>query len=181
MIKKLVTKKRLVVSFAIILIAIIAYALFKTNNPSIGFAYFEPSILPPTVSIKQKRISIAHGFISVEQNFRTEDWVYSIREYSSDRLNTIGTANQDYDPKSVKPTCTIQITPAQMHYRLCHWVDYGRIDVHEVIFIKDTTRIYSQIPSKTDQDISVDQIEKYIDSFQRKNTTGFPVLRSNGP
>lgn len=180
MTKAFITKKQMVVSIVIIAIAIIAYAVSKMHNPSIGFAYFEPSYLPPSVSVKEKRISITRGYVAVEQNFRTEDWVYSIREDSSAASSSVGTANQDYDPKSVKPTCNVQKTSAQMQYRLCHWVDYGRIDVHEVIFIKDNTRIYSQIPSKTDQNISVDQIEKYIDSFQQKNTLGFPVLRSNG-
>lgn len=117
----------------------------------------------------------------VEQNFRTEDWVYVIQEESADKSSTIGTANQDYDPSSEIPTCRIQNTTADVRYRLCHWVDYGRINVHEVDFIKDGTRVYSQIPTQTNQAISIDQIEKYIDSFRQKRTLGFPILRSDGP
>lgn len=174
-------KSRLVVAVVLILIAATAYACFRMYSRSIGFTYFEPLYLPPNVSIKEKKISINRGYAAAGLNFRTEDWVYSIREDKSGASSQIGTAAQDYDPKSIKPTCLIQQTPAQMRYRLCHWVDYGRIDVHEVIFIKGDTYIYSQIPTKTDQTITVDQIEKYIDSFQRNATRGLPILRSVGP
>lgn len=180
MIKTTFTKKRVVVLFMLILVLMIAYAVFRVYNPRVNFAYFEPSYLPPNISIKEKRISITEGYIRVEQNFRTEDWVYAIEEDSAGQSTAIGDADQNYNPKSIKPTCMIQKTPAQTRYRLCHWIDYGRIDVHEITFIKDGTRIYSQMPSKTDQNITIDQIEKYIDSFQRKSTLGFPVLRSSG-
>lgn len=161
------------------LILVIGYVIFRQFNPSIGFNYYEPSYLPPNVSIKAQRVSITRGDIQVEQNFRTEDWVYSIREYKAGE--PIGTADQNYDPQSIKPTCSLRTSPAQMQYRICHWVDYGRIDVHEVKFIKDGTFIDTQIPSSIDKPISLQQIDQFVDSFKKASTIGFPVLRSNGP
>jgi hypothetical protein len=175
------SKKYVIIVFLTIVIAVIAYTVFRQINPRVGFKYFEPAYLPPSTSIKEKRISITNSNISVEQNFRTEDWVYSIIEDKDDGSSSIGTANQDYDAKSVKPTCSIQNSPEKMKYRVCHWIDYGHINIHEVIFIKNCTYIYSLIPTTIDQEISSQEIENYVDSFVQKSTTGLPVLRSIGP
>jgi hypothetical protein len=158
---------------------VIGYVIFRQLNPSIGFKYYEPFSLPPNVSIKTKRVSITRGDIQVEQNFRTEDWVYSIREYKAQE--SIGTADQNYDPQSVKPTCNLRTSSAKMQYHICHWIDYGRIDVHEIKFIKDGTFINTQIPSSITVPISLSQIDQFVDSFKKASTIGFPVLRSNGP
>ena len=159
-----------------IVILVIGYFVFRFFNPSVGFRYYEPSYLLPNVSIKARRISINPSVTAVEQNFRTVDWVYEIQEYRAD--GSIGTAPQNYDPKSIKPTCSILSSPAGQRYRLCHWVDYGRIDVHQVIFIKDGTYTTSQIPTTLQQQISIQQIGEYVDSFKQKSTIGLPVLRS---
>jgi hypothetical protein len=166
---------------ALLVLLVIGFIIFRHANPSVGFRYYEPSYLPPNVSIKEKRISISKSNVSVDQNFRTEDWVYSIIEDKDDGSTSIGTANQDYDAKSVKPTCNIQSSPANIKYRICHWIDYGRINVHEVTFIKNGTYIYSSIPTATDQEISTQEIGNYVDSFAPKSTMGLPVLRSIGP
>jgi len=50
--------------------------------------------------------------------------------------------DRDYDVTSVKPTCSILTSQAQQQYRLCHWVDYGRISVYEVKFIKTGRTFY---------------------------------------
>lgn len=181
--KTLFTKQRIAILVVIVFGFASALAVIRIYNPDVGFKYFEPSYLPPNVSIKAKRIYTFKHYselTQVEQNFRTEDWVYGISEAREDMFSGVGTASQDYDPTSVKPTCNLSITPAGMQYRLCHWIDYGRINVHEVIFIKDGTRVYSQIPTETSQDISIDEIEKYVDSFEQKSTLWFPVLHSIG-
>jgi len=67
-----------------------------------------------------------------------------------------------------------------MQYRICHWIDYGRIDVHEVKFTKSATFINIQIPSSINEPISLQQIDQFVDSFKKASTIGFPVLRSNG-
>jgi hypothetical protein len=152
--------------------------LLRLFNPDIGFVYFEPSYLPYNTSVKAKRITISASYTTVEQNFRTEDWVYSIIERKA--VEPIGTTDQNYDAQSIKPTCTIEISPNTIRFRVCHWVDYGRINVHEIIFIKDGTYIYSQIPTALDQEITIQEAGKYVDSFERKMTFGFPVLHSVG-
>ena len=171
------SKKKMWLVVCSVFILIIGYTIFRILNPSVGFKYYEPSYLPPNVSIKARRIGINSVFTQVEQDFRTVDWVYEIQEYKAD--SSIGTAQQNYNPTSIKPTCSILTSPAGQQYRLCHWVDYGRINVHQVIFIKDGTYIESEIRTTLQQQISVQEIGQYVDSFKQKSTLGLPVLRSN--
>jgi hypothetical protein len=165
---------------------VLAFLLFRYFEPDVGFKYYEPAYLPPGVSIKEKRIDITHMLgasetsTSVEQNFRTENWVYEIQEYPADYTTTIGTADQNYDPKSVKPTCDSRRSPGETQYRLCHWIDYGRIDVHEVKFIKDGTFVNVQIPTTLQQPVTIQEIDRFVDSFQQRSTIGIPVLRCGG-
>lgn len=152
-------------------------------NPSVGFTYYEPSYLPPHVSVKAKRKYFGPSLTQIEQNFRTEDWVYSIREYStnnSPKITSIGTADQNYNPQSPKPTCSILASPAKVRYRVCHWIDYGRIDVHEIKFVKGNTFINALLPTTLDDHLSTEDINKFVDSFTRKSSIGLPVLRSRG-
>lgn len=119
----------------------------------------------------------------INQSFRTEDWVYAINEYKSDNRHgseTIGHADQNYDPKSTKPTCSILKSSANMPYRLCHWTDYDRINVFEVTFIRSGTFVRSTIPTDLNTDISITETGEFVDSFREKSTFGLPVLRSNG-
>lgn len=164
---------------SLFLLCALALTTYRLSNPGVGFVYYEPTYLPPHISIKAKRISITRGNISVEQNFRTEDWVYSIAESRVNR--SIGSANQDYRPESIKPTCSIRATQAGTQYRACHWIDYGRINVHEIKFVKGRTFIDAQIPTTVNQEINLQQLDTFVDSFTKKSTRGFPVLRSNGP
>jgi hypothetical protein len=171
-------KKKKILFFILAVIVIgLGVLIFRLLNPGVGFRYYEPSYLPPNVSIKALRISINAVSTAVEQDFRTVDWVYEIQEYKAD--TSIGTAQQNYNPASAKPTCSILTSSMKQQYRLCHWIDYGRINVHEVIFIKDGTYIRSDIPTTLQQPISIQQIGKYVDSITQKGTTGLPVLQSN--
>jgi hypothetical protein len=169
---------RLYIGIGIVLLLTLAvgYGIFRYTNPNVGFTYYEPSYLPPTVSIKAKQINTGFGPTSVGQNFRTEDWVYSIDEYKAGRK--MDPAEQNYDPKSITPTCNIQTSPAKMRYHVCHWIDYGRIDVHEVTFTKGDTFIIAKLPTSLDTSISLQDIDKFVDSFKQTSTVGIPVLRS---
>jgi hypothetical protein len=176
---RILYKKFIWLAVVLLVLSGLGYVVFRIFNPSVGFAYYEPSYLPPNVAIRAKRISInEYASTQVEQNFRTEDWVYSIREYKATR--PIGSAEQNYDDKSTEPTCSMFITPQKIEYRLCHWIDYGKINVHEVKFIKGTTFINTQIPTKVEEQISVEEISRFVDSFEKKSTVGLPVLRSSG-
>ncbi|HVX23763.1 MAG TPA: hypothetical protein VG992_00220 [Candidatus Saccharimonadales bacterium] len=179
--KQKITKRRVVAAVALVLIIVAGWTIFRYINPNVGFVYYEPSYLPPGVSIKERRIDINFGnSITVSQNFRTVDWVYGIEEYSTKYYDKVGTAMQNYDPKSVKPTCDILVSLGHQRYRLCHWIDYGRIDVHEVKFSKNGTFFWVWMPSKLQQPISIPEISKFVDSFKPKSTLGLPVLRSSG-
>jgi hypothetical protein len=186
--KELNSKKRKIargVAFVIVIaLAAVGIGIFRYLNPSLGFTYLEPSYLPPGVSIKQKRISIlSGGDVEAEQDFRTVDWVYEIMEYKADGPvdgnSALGTANQNYNTDSVSPTCDILSTSRGQQYRLCHWIDYGKIGVYEVKFIEDGTFIDSQIPTTLQQKISTVEISRFVDSFKPKSSIGIPVLRTN--
>ncbi len=170
-------KKRLLLSIFVVVIFVVGWLIFRLFNPSVGFKYYEPSYLPSNVSIKARRISILPDSKTVEQNFRTADWVYEIQEYKAN--SSIGTAQQNYDPKSVKPTCDVLTSSAKQQYRLCHWIDYGHIDVHQVIFIKNGTYVRSDIPTTLQEQITIPQIAEYVDSFKQRSTIGLSVVRSN--
>lgn len=173
--KKKSGKKKVLIVLAAAVILMLAYLIFRLFNPSVGFTYYEPAYLPPGISVKAKRISISPYSTMVELNFRTEDWVYSIGESKAD--GPLPPATQNYDSESVKPTCDRLTSPAGQVYRLCHWIDYGRINVQEVTFIKGGTSVRSQIPTVVHRSIPIAQINKYVDSFKPASTTGFPVLR----
>lgn len=162
---------------AAVILLIIIFVLNQILNPSVGFTYFQPAYLPPNVSITARRISINSVNTTVDQDFRTVDWVYGINEYKA--TDSIGTASQNYNPASIKPTCSLLVSPGRQQYRLCHWIDYGRINVHQVVFIKDGTFVSSDIPTTLQQPISIQQIGRFVDSFKPKSTWGLPVLRSN--
>lgn len=177
--KKAITKRRVIAAAFLLFAACIAYAVFRYYNPTLGFKYFEPAYLPPHVQVIEKRVSITRGHASVQQNLRAVDWVYAINEYKAGTLGyTQQVVEENYDPTSVKPTCHAAQTAAGMQYRVCHWIDYGFINVHEVKFIKEGTQVRALIPTKVSQGIPIPQIEKFVDSFERKSTLGIPVQRS---
>lgn len=171
-------KKIALLSIGLFLAVAASLAIFCITNPHIDFTYFEPSYLPPNTTINAKRIVVTHSRIFVEQNFRTEDWVYAIDQYKAEE--PVGSAEQNFDAESIKPTCDLRITPEGVGYRVCHWIDYGRINVYEVRFIKEGTFVNAKIPTTLDQHVSMEQIDTFVDSFVHKDTFGFPVLRTNG-
>jgi hypothetical protein len=172
-------KKRLgILSLAAVMIcASLIYIYY--NDPNLGFKYFEPAYLPPGITIKQRRISIVEdGPIRVEQDYRTVDWVYEIDEYKAAKGEGIGTARQNYNNSSVEPTCSLFISANGQKYRLCHWIDYGRISVYQVKFVKDGTLIDSTMPTMLEQRVSLQEVDKFVDSFKSESSIGIPVLRS---
>jgi len=169
-------KKQKLVSFVFVLVLLIVafsmYWLHQSNSPlanaTYGFKYLEPKKLPPGVKIVGKRISVAseagkiYG-VQAEINLRPVDWVYAIRESKDDGTTPIATA-QKYGPNSVKPTCS-QEGAAKHSYRLCHWIDYGTIQVYEVKFTQDGTYIEAEIPLETKGQISISSLNDFVDSF----------------
>jgi hypothetical protein len=96
-------------------------------------------------------------------NLRPVDWVYAIRESKSTGPPPVVSA-QNYDPNSVKPTCSQENT-GKHSYRLCHWIDYGTITVYEIKFVQDNTYIDAEIPFEMAGHISVSSLNSFVDSF----------------
>jgi hypothetical protein len=169
----------IVLGIIILVVALVIYWIAHTFFPSLGFTYYEPTYLPPGVSIKERRIDIYHNNNkTAEMNFRTVDWVYSLAEYPSEGNNNLGTARQNFSVDSIKPTCSLLTTPQKTKYRLCHWVDYGHYSVYEVRFTHGGTYMWGRLVENLSTKLGPTEIGKFIDSFQPKSTHGFPVLRS---
>lgn len=157
------------------------------DDPRFGFQYYQPTALPDGFHIVDKRIDISDPDgeilgITAELNLRKVDWVYAIREsradapYDSVGPSDIQTNFSNYDPASVKPTCRQMLSPMKTTYRLCHWIDYGSIDVNELKFIKNDTYIYTQFPGSISKPIPLAALDRYVDSFVKADANSFPLL-----
>lgn len=168
----------------------VAYNWYASTHPlsnkQNGFQYYEPTKLPDGFHITQKRILIykPHGrtnSIQAEMNLRTEDWVYEISEQNNGGTNGPSTTLANYNPASIKPTCRQVETSQHQSYRLCHWIDYGRIGVYQVQFVKGKTFIGTTFPGTTTSVVPVNAISTYVDSFVAAKASGFTLLISLGP
>lgn len=162
------------------------------SDPTVGFRMYIPTEIPGGLRITGKRITVHHASfygpqrgalnrlvdVGVDMNLRKGNWVYSIQESraGTDYTNDTSTALRNYDLNSKEPTCTQRKSPKGQSYRLCHWTDYGRISVFETKFIKGDTYIDTTFPVALDKPISVDELDKYVDSLKRADPTGLPIL-----
>jgi hypothetical protein len=202
--RSLFKKHRILLATAILLVVILAVFIVIANrqqnqkdahplaDPHVGFRMYEPVKMPQGFRITDKRISIRHASFydsesgnpnklvnaSLEMNLRTTDWVYAINERrASDKdKESVATKLTNYDTLSNDPTCRQDASPKGQQFRLCHWVDYGKISVFEVRFIKGTTFINTTFPSTLDKPMSLDAIHNYVDSFSEKDPEGLPIL-----
>jgi len=146
---------------------------YKDNHPlsdsKLGFQFYEPGFLPSGFRVTDKRVSVFESGgkvrgVAAEMNFRTEDWAYGILE-SRHAGQDVHTDLRNFDPTSKEVTCTQGASPSNKAYRLCHWLDYGRISVYEIQFVQEGTFIDVQFPAAKDVAIHGADIEKFIDSF----------------
>ena len=184
------SKKNVLLIVGAILVLSLAYLLYMTINPLANpkyyFQYYSPTRLPVGFHITAKRIDVSgsdgqtYG-VSVDLNFRTEDWVYGISESkansdSSPDSSTTATTLNNYSPSSVGVTCRQVSSPKGQSYRLCHWIDYGRISVYEINFIKSGTYIGTQFPGTLQHVVPVSEISDYVDSFEKSIALEFPIV-----
>jgi hypothetical protein len=153
-----------------------AFVIYRVAATNLGYTYYEPTYLPPNIAINDKYILNFNGDKTVW--LRIKRAIYGIRE--SNEPTGIPSAVENYDPSSRKPTCHTGKTPAAIPYRVCHWVDFGKYNVNEVKFGKGDTWIVSWLPTNLDQSVTLDQIEKYIDSFEPRSTRSLRVEYTSG-
>lgn len=169
----------------IFLVVVLCVAYVKWHNRAAdplldkqqGFQVLMPKSLPSGQKITGQRINIWHQrdeegiptrkieSLSAELNLRKEDWVYAIREYRAFSDEGTKTRLTNYDATSVQPTCIQQTSLQRTTYRLCHWIDYGRISVFEVKFVKQQTYIWTTFPTTLQKPISAQELDEYVDSF----------------
>lgn len=156
------------------------------SDPVAGFTMLQPTALPLGIKITDRRLSMDHDsqthktikYVSAELNFRTEDWVYSIYEskLEAGAADETVTDLRNFDQSSVLPTCTQGTSPKGQIYRLCHWIDYGRISVYEVKNIQQGVYIRTMFPASLQKPITIKQVDSYVDSFKPIDPTGLPIL-----
>lgn len=169
-------KRFILLILAVVIVALLAFVAdwvyryeFPLSNPTYGFQFLRPSKLPPGFRITASRIGVdAEGGkifgMSAEMNLRTVDWVYEISEtkYTGQDFHT---TLRNFNPTSVKPTCEQVTTPVGKSYRLCHWIDYGRISVYEVKFAQVGIFIDATFPAGLHQTVTTSSLSNFVDSF----------------
>jgi hypothetical protein len=140
-------------------------------DPKWGFQFYVPQQLPSGIHATGSRIDVGSSDgkifgVSAEMNYGTTNWIYSLSEYRSDGTQE-RTSLRNFDTNSVLPTCTQRVTRANQDYRLCHWIDYGRISVYEIKFTKNGTAFHSAFPAKKGQVIPMSELDAYVDSFKK--------------
>lgn len=142
-------------------------------DPKWGFQFYTPQQLPSGFRVAGSRISVGSSDgkifgVSAEMNYGTTNWIYSLSEYRNDGTQE-RTSLRNFDTNSVSPTCTQRVTRANQDYRLCHWIDYGRISVYEIKFVKNGTAFNSTFPAKKGQIIPMMELDAYVDSFEKSD------------
>lgn len=162
------------------------------DEPAVGFQMYTPRKLPDGFQITDKRISVHSTYfydkengdpnkirdVTLEMNLRHEDWVYAIvqRRAKSDHKAEVTATYTGYDSTSITPSCMNRTSDTGKRYRLCHWVDYGKISVFEVKFIEGDTYIDTTFPTTLQNSIEVSEIDRYVESFEATKPEGIETL-----
>ena len=169
-------QKKLVV-LAVLLLVLIG-AVFKLAGGVLVLSYLKPTYLPPGISIKESRVVATKQTVFTELNFRTVDYVYQVNERVA-ASKTLAPVRGNYDPLSVRQTCSYFRSPHGQKYRLCHSIDYGKISVFEIAQINGDTFITSNMPTTVGHEIKITDIGKFVDSFKRTPHFFAPTIKRN--
>lgn len=174
----------LVIAFSLAFLLMVKHDTENANplrDSKLGFQYLYPAQLPRGIHIVSQRIDASHSpggqFASVaaEMTFRQEDWVYGIRETKLKGEN-IPTQLNNYSVASTKPSCKQVAMSHQSSFRLCHWIDYGRISVFEVKLVKAGVYIEATLPTSIDKPITESELRTFVSSFEPADPSGLPIL-----
>ena len=174
------SKKSQKIFVAVVIIILVIFGiLFKLSGGVLVFSYLKPTYLPSGITTKATRVTATTSNVFTEINFRTENWIYEIRQ-SHTRSTELPLASGNYDATSTDFTCSIFVSPHQQQYRLCHSVDYDKISSYEVTQLNGSTLITSTIPAAKDHVINTEDIGKFVDSFKRTPKLFAPAFRHDG-
>lgn len=150
------------------------------SDAKVGFTFLMPNKLPPGFSVKSKHIYVSHGTnntltsAAVEMSFRSQDAVYSIQEWRATNEN-IYTSLHNFNTSTSAVTCT-QSTSNEGHlFRLCHWIDYGKVSVYEVESIIDGTYVHTTFPAKIGQTITMGELQSFVDSLHMADPSNISI------
>lgn len=173
-----------IVAVVLIIFGVFSYHRVQKTDPlkdaKLGFQYLYPTRLPSGIRIVSSRIAVKHaagggyGSVAAEMTFRDSEWVYGIQEARANGED-VAVKSNDYSPASVLPTC-VQKTSGEQSFRLCHWIDYRKISVFEVKFIKSGVYVVARLPSTINKPISEAELMAFVQSFNPADASGLPVL-----
>lgn len=157
---------------------------YRQAAKEVGTTYLSPSYLPPGVTIAKKILfhnTVYPSLSSIVLSFRNVDNVYAIYQGMADQpIAEATTSLTNFDSTSIKPTCRQMNTQKNQSYRLCHWVDYGTYSVFETTMMIDHRWVQAKINTTPDKPFSVDDISRFVDSFESRSITDLPVTIVNG-
>ncbi len=152
------------------------------SDSKVGFRLLYPNTLPPGYAVKTKTIYIHHSRphvlkdASIVMSFRKQDALYGIQERRANNEDTTTTKLDNFDPVSKEPTCTQRQTPKGQEYRLCHWIEFGKVSVFEVKLIMQGIYFQATFPASQDAPLSETELNAFIDSLHVINPSGISIM-----
>lgn len=157
---------------AVLLLGILGYGVYRWRATRIDFTYFEPSSLPASGTLAQRRLikdERNNGtFIRTTQNFRAKDgWYYGITQWPGRHASAGGGLTKD--PRIA--SCRWVETPHKQTYRLCYHHADEMLTTH-VELNRGTTYLELYFPRRIEQA----DITTMIDSLKPASTLWLPVI-----
>lgn len=157
---------------AVLLLGILGYGVYHWRATRIDFTHFEPSYLPASGTLAQRRLikdERNNGtFIRTTQNFRAKDgWYYGITQWPGQHASAGGGLTKD--PRIA--SCRWVETPHKQTYRLCYHHADEMLTTH-VELNRGTTYLELYFPRRIEQA----DITTMIDSLKPASTLWLPVI-----
>ena len=156
---------------AVLLLGILGYGVYHWRATRIDFTHFEPSYLPASGTLAQRRLikdERNNGtFIRTTQSFRAKDgWYYGITQWPGQHASAGGGLTKD--PRIA--SCRWVETPHKQTYRLCYHHADEMLTTH-VELNRGTTYLELYFPRRIEQA----DITTMIDSLKPASTLWLPV------
>ena len=160
---------------AVLLLGVLGYGVYRWRATRIDFTYFEPSSLPASATLAQRRLirdERNNGtFVRTKQRFRAKDgWYYTITQWSGQHASAGGGLTKD--PRVA--SCSWVETPHKQTYRLCYRHVEDMITTY-VELNRGTTYLELSFSHRVEQAA----ITTMIDSLKPASTRSLPVPLSS--
>ena len=160
---------------AVLLLGVLGYGVYRWRATRIDFTYFEPSSLPASATLAQRRLikdERNNGtFVRTRQRFQAKDgWYYTITQWSGQHASAGGGLTKD--PRVT--SCNWVETPHKQTYRLCYRHAEDMMTTY-VELNRGTTYLELSFSNRVEQAA----ITTMIDSLKPASTLWLPVTHSS--